>query len=106
MLSADILEIAGKKFTSRLIAGTGKYQNMSIMVEAIKASGAEIVTVAIRRLDLENPNEKTILDYLDWTKYSVLPNTAGCRTVEEALFVARLGRTVTNSNWVKLYQKS
>ena len=102
MLAADILEIAGKKFTSRLIAGTGKYQNMTMMVEAIKASGAEIVTVAIRRLDLENPNEKTILDYLDWTKYSVLPNTAGCRTVEEALFVARLGRTVTNSNWVKL----
>lgn len=99
---ADFLEIAGKKFTSRLIAGTGKYQNMGMMVEAIKASGAEIVTVAIRRLDLENPNEKSILDYLDWTKYSVLPNTAGCRTVEEALFVARLGRTVTNSNWVKL----
>ena len=58
MLSADILEIAGKKFTSRLIAGTGKYQNMSIMVEAIKASGAEIVTVAIRRLDLENPKQE------------------------------------------------
>ena len=98
----DHLEIAGKSFGSRLIAGTGKYRTMKQMVRAIEASGTEMVTVAIRRLDLDKPSEKTILDHLDWTKYSVLPNTAGCRTVEEALFVARLGKSVTNTNWVKL----
>ncbi len=98
----DQLEIAGKRFKSRLIAGTGKYRTTEDMVQAIEASGAEMVTVAIRRLDLDNPNEKTILDYLDWNKYNILPNTAGCRTLEEAMFVARLGRSVTNSNWVKL----
>jgi len=98
----DYLEIAGRKFTSRLIAGTGKHRTMEEMVRAMEASGTEIVTIAIRRLDLDNPNEKTILDYLDWDKYTVLPNTAGCRSMEEALFVARLGRSVTKSNWVKL----
>ena len=61
-----------------------------------------MVTVAIRRLDLDDPNKKTILDYIDWNKYQILPNTAGCRSVEEALFTARLGRSVSNSNWVKL----
>ena len=98
----DYLEISGKRFGSRIIAGTGKYRTIEDMGGAIEASGAEMVTVAIRRLDLDNPNEKTILDYLDWTKYTILPNTAGCRTLEEALFIARLGRSVTNSNWVKL----
>ena len=75
---------------------------MEEMVDAIEASGTEMVTVAIRRLDLDNPAEKTILDYIDWTKYNILPNTAGCKTVEEALFVARLGRQVSQTNWVKL----
>ena len=98
----DHLEIAGKSFKSRLIAGTGKYRTMEDMVQAIEASGAEMVTVAIRRLDLDDPNKKTILDYLDWNRYQILPNTAGCKTVEEALFTARLGRSVSNSNWVKL----
>jgi thiazole synthase len=98
----DPLVIAGKQFRSRLMVGTGKYRTMEEMVEAIKASGAEIVTVAIRRLDLDDPNKKTLLDYIDWSQYTILPNTAGCRTVEEALFIARLGRQVTGSNWVKL----
>ena len=98
----DQLVIAGKPFNSRLIVGTGKYRTMEEMVQAIEASGSEMVTVAIRRLDLDNPNEKTILDWLDWDKYNVLPNTAGCRTMEEALFIARLGKSVTNTNWVKL----
>ena len=98
----DYLEIADKRFSSRLIVGTGKYRTAEDMVQAIDASGTEMVTVAIRRLNLDNPNEKTILDHLDWDKYSILPNTAGCRTVEEAIFVARLGRSVTNSSWVKL----
>lgn len=98
----DHLEVAGKTFRSRLILGTGKYRSMEDMVRSMEASGAEIVTVAIRRLDLDDPNKMTILDYIDWNKYQVLPNTAGCRSVEEALFTARLGRSVCNSDWVKL----
>lgn len=98
----DCLEIAGKRFNSRMILGTGRYRNMDEMVQAIEASGAEMVTVAIRRLDLDDPDKNSILDYIDWNKYQILPNTAGCRTVEEALFTARLGRSVGNTNWVKL----
>jgi len=98
----DFLTIAGKKFKSRLIIGTGKYRTNDDMEAAAAASGAEMITVAIRRLNLDNPKEKTILDYLDWTKYTILPNTAGCRTVDEAIFTARLAREVTGSNWLKL----
>ncbi len=98
----DFLTIAGKKFKSRLIIGTGKYRTNDDMEAAAAASGAEMITVAIRRLNLDNPKEKTILDYLDWTKYPILPNTAGCRTVDEAIFTARLAREVTGSNWLKL----
>jgi thiazole synthase len=99
---SDDLVIAGKHFKSRLIVGTGRYRTMEDMVQALDASGTELVTVAIRRLDLDNPNEKTILDYIDWDRYSILPNTAGCQTVAEALFVAKLGREVTKTDFVKL----
>jgi thiazole synthase len=75
---------------------------MEDMVQAIEASGTEMVTVAIRRLDLDDPSQKTILDYIDWTKVNILPNTAGCATMEEALFVARLGREVAKTDFVKL----
>jgi thiazole synthase len=85
-----------------LIVGTGRYRTNEEMVEAIEASGTEMVTVAIRRLNLEDPTEKTILDYIDWDRYNILPNTAGCGTVEEALFVARLGREVARTDFVKL----
>ena len=98
----DPLTIAGKKFESRLMVGTGRHRNMDEMVASIQASGAEIVTVAIRRLDLDHPNEKNILDYFDWGRYTILPNTAGCKTVEEAVFTANLAREVTGSNWIKL----
>jgi len=98
----DYLEIAGKKFRSRLIVGTGKYRSTEEMLGAFEAAEAEIVTVAIRRLNLDNPNEKTLLDYIDWSRYTILPNTAGCRTVEEALFTARLARQVTGSDWIKV----
>ena len=98
----DHLEIGGKMFQSRLILGTGRYRTMEEMVQSIEASGTQMVTVAIRRLDLDDPNKKTILDYVDWNKYQILPNTAGCRTVEEALFIARLGKSVSNTNLVKL----
>ena len=97
-----MLTIAGKTFSSRLFLGTGKYASPEETVAALAASGTELVTVAIRRLDLDNPKARTELDFIDWERYSVLPNTAGCRTVDEALFTARLGREVTGSNWVKL----
>ncbi len=99
---SDDLVIGGKQFNSRLIVGTGRYRTNEDMVDAIAASGTEMVTVAIRRLNLDDPTEKTILDYIDWTKYNILPNTAGCATVEEALFVARLGREVAKTDFVKL----
>ena len=99
---SDELVIAGKKFNSRLIVGTGRYRTMEEMVAAVEASGTEMITVAIRRLDLDDPTSKTLLDYIDWSKYQMLPNTAGCATVEEALFVARLGREVGQTNFVKL----
>ncbi len=101
-MTEDLLSIGGKTFRSRLIAGTGKYRSMEEMRDAIDASGAEIVTVAIRRLPLDKPDEPNLMDYLDWQRYTILPNTAGCRTVDEALFTARLARELTGSDWVKL----
>ena len=98
----DDLIIAGKRFRSRLMVGTGKYESPEVCVAALEASGAEIVTVAIRRLDLDNPKARTELDYIDWQRYTILPNTAGCKTVEEALFTARLARELTGSSWLKL----
>ncbi len=98
----DKLVIAGKEFRSRLMVGTGKYRNYEEMNAALAASGCEIVTVAIRRLDLDDPKKKTLLDYVDWSKYTILPNTAGARTAEEAVRTARLARAMGLSNWVKL----
>jgi thiazole synthase len=98
----DELVIAGKRFSSRLMIGTGKYADPETCLAALDASGAQIVTVAIRRLDLNNPDKQNELDYIDWSRYTVLPNTAGSTTVEEALFTARLGRELTGSDWVKL----
>ena len=98
----DELVIAGKTFQSRLILGTGRYRSMEDMVRAVEASGTGMITVAIRRLDLDDPSKKTILDYIDWNRFQILPNTAGCATVEEALFVARLGREVGKTDFVKL----
>lgn len=96
------LTIAGKTFGSRLILGTGKYSSPEACRAALDASGTEMVTVAIRRLDFDNPDKQTELDYIDWDRYAILPNTAGSKTVEEAVFTARLGRELTGSNWVKL----
>ena len=99
---SDKLVIAGKEFDSRLIVGTGRYRTDQDMIEALEASGTGMVTVAIRRLDLDNPGEKTILDQIDWNKYNILPNTAGCSSVEEAIYVAKLGREITKTDFVKL----
>ena len=98
----DKLVIAGKSFTSRLMVGTGRHRSMEEMVASVESSETEIITVAIRRLDLDDASKKGILDHLDWTKYTILPNTAGCKTPEEALTTARLARAMGLSDWVKL----
>jgi len=98
----DALVIAGKSYRSRLMVGTGKYASPEECIAALDASGAEIVTVAIRRLDLDKPNARTELDYIDWQRYTILPNTAGSKTAEEAIFTAKLARELTGSSLVKL----
>src|SRR5437588_2597957 len=97
----DPLLIAGRSFRSRLIVGTGKYKSFQETARAIDASGAEIVTVAVRRVNLDRDKE-SLLDYIDPKKYFLLPNTAGCYTADEAIRAARLGREVGISDWVKL----
>ena len=96
------LIIGGKEFKSRLMVGTGKYANFKIMKEAIEASGAELVTVAVRRVNLDEPGKESMLDYIDRKKITILPNTAGCYTAEEAMRVARIGRAAGISDMVKL----
>ncbi|MEX2431136.1 MAG: thiazole synthase [Dehalococcoidia bacterium] len=98
----DLLRIGDFTFTSRLFAGTGRHRSNEEMAASLEASGAEVVTVAIRRLNLDNPNEPTILDFIDPDRFTVLPNTAGCKTVEEALTIARLSRSLGLPNWIKL----
>ena len=98
----DTLVIAGTELRSRLFVGTGKYSDDTTMVAALEASGCELVTVALRRLDLDNPKKKTILDVIDWRRFRILPNTAGCRTADEAIRIARLARSMGLSDWVKL----
>jgi Uncharacterized enzyme of thiazole biosynthesis len=100
--AADRLVIAGVELRSRLFLGTGKYPTDESMLAALEASGCELVTVALRRLDLDDPKKKTILDVVDWKRYRILPNTAGCRTAEEAIRIARLARSMGLSDWVKL----
>ena len=99
---ADPLVVAGVELRSRLFLGTGKYATDEAMLGALEASGCELVTVALRRLDLDNPNKKTILDVIDWHRYRILPNTAGCRTADEAIRIAHLARSMGLSDWVKL----
>lgn len=99
---SDELVIAGKSFTSRLMTGTGRHRNSADLAASIKASGTQIITVAIGRLNLDNPNEKTLLDEIDWDRYQVLPNTAGSKTAEQAVWTAKLAREVTGSDWIKL----
>jgi thiazole synthase len=95
------LVIAGRAFQSRLIVGTGKYKDGPETQRAIEASGAEMVTVAVRRVNLDRSKE-SLLDYIDPQRYFLLPNTAGCFTAEEAVRAARLGREVGLSDWVKI----
>ncbi len=96
------LEIAGRAFESRLIVGTGKYRTNAEMLEAIRASGAEMVTVAVRRVDLERSQDEGILHHLDPGEFFLLPNTAGCYSADDAVRYARLGRAAGLNDWVKL----
>ena len=96
------LVIGGREFGSRLIVGTGKYASNEEMVEAIDASGADMVTVAVRRVDLDRTKEEGMLYHLDPERFFLLPNTAGCYTAEDAIRYARLGRAAGFSEFVKL----
>src|SRR5213593_3224674 len=98
----DTFTIAGKTFTSRLIVGTGKYSSHAVMVKAHEASGAEMITVAVRRVNISDRSKESLLDYIDRGKYFILPNTAGCYSADEAVLAARMAREVGLSNWVKL----
>ncbi|MBF0169861.1 MAG: thiazole synthase [Nitrospinae bacterium] len=101
MTDHDTLTIAGRTFSSRLLMGTGKFRSSKEMSDALAASGAEIVTVALRRVDIGDPQDH-ILAHVDPAKYLILPNTSGARNAEEAVKLARLARAAGISNWVKL----
>ncbi|MFH0702907.1 MAG: thiazole synthase [bacterium] len=96
------LTIAGKTFKSRLLIGTGKFKDFETMRQAHIASGAEIVTVAIRRVDIGAIGHVGLMNYIDTKRFWILPNTAGCQSVDEAIRVARLGKAMGINNWVKL----
>jgi len=98
----DSFVLAGRTFSSRLIVGTGKYPSNAVMVQAHDASGAEMVTVAVRRVNISDRSRESMLDYIDPSRYVLLPNTAGCYTADEAIRTARLAQEAGLSNWIKL----
>src|SRR5271163_4159332 len=99
---SDVLRIAGRDFSSRLFVGTGKYRSFQEMARCHAASGAEVVTVAVRRVNLTDRSKESLLDYIDRSRMFILPNTAACYTADDAIRTARLAREVGLSNWVKL----
>jgi thiazole synthase len=99
---SDTLKIGKHEFTSRLIVGTGKYETFPLMAQALEASGAQVVTVAVRRVNLTDRSKESLLDYIDRKRYTILPNTAGCYTAEDAVRAARLAREVGLSDLIKL----
>jgi len=107
-VQSDTWTVAGRTFSSRLIVGTGKYKSLEENAAAVEASGAEIVTVAVRRVNISDPNQPMLTDFIDPKKVTYLPNTAGCFTAEDAIRVALLGRDLLEKNknpgagWVKL----
>ncbi|WP_202081046.1 thiazole synthase [Caldalkalibacillus salinus] len=102
ILENDVLEIGGQKFRSRFMIGTGRYPNPYIQQEAIKASESEILTFAIRRVNLEDPEEDAILQHLEGMSFTYLPNTSGAKNAEEAIRIARLAKASGISNWIKI----
>jgi len=101
-MTADTFRIGKYEFTSRLIVGTGKYPSMDVMRAAHEASGAEMVTVAIRRINLDDPTGKTMLDYIDRAKIRILPNTAGCYNAKDAILTAKLARELLETDLIKV----
>src|SRR4051794_12696452 len=101
-MTADALVISGRTFSSRLLIGTGKYPSNQVMAAAHDASGAEVVTVAVRRVNVSDRSKESLLDYIDPKRYFLLPNTAACYTADDAIRTARLAREVGLSHWVKL----
>ena len=99
---SDTFTLGGRSYRSRLMVGTGKYKDFAETRRAIDASGAEMVTVAVRRVNITDPKAPNLLDHLDPKRYTILPNTAGCYTVEDALRTARLAREAGVGNWVKI----
>ena len=102
MTTPEPLVIAGREFRSRLILGTGKYSDEQVMVDAFDASGTEMVTVALRRVNLDDLGKGSLIDHIDQDRYLLLPNTAACYTADEAVRTARLARELGGWNWVKL----
>lgn len=98
----EVLRIADREFSSRLFVGTGKYRSFPEMARCHAASGAEVVTVAVRRVNLDDRSKESLLDHIDRSRMFILPNTAACYTADDAIRTARLGREVGLSNWVKL----
>ena len=98
----DSLVIAGRAFSSRLFVGTGKYSSYPVMARALEASGCEVVTVAVRRVNISDRSKESLLDHIDPKKYFLLPNTAGCYTSADAIRTARLAREAGLSDWIKL----
>jgi len=101
-LNLPPLQLGSKTLNSRLFVGTGKYSNFKVMNEALEASGTEVVTVAVRRLDFKAPPEEQLMNHLDARKYHLLPNTAACFNAEDAIRITRMGRELGMGNWVKL----
>ena len=93
-MATDKLVIGGREFRSRLMVGTGKYASFEQMAQAIELSGAEIVTVAVRRVNISDRSKESLLDYLDLKNYTLLPNTAGCYTADDAVRTCRLAREI------------
>ncbi len=102
MTKPEPLVVAGREFHSRLILGTGKYRDERVMVEAFDASGTEMVTVALRRVNLDDLGKGSLIDHIDQDRYLLLPNTAACYTADDAIRTARLARELGGWNWVKL----
>lgn len=101
-MNEDVLTIGKHRFTSRLIVGTGKYPSPEVMQQAHEASGTQLVTVAIRRINLDERSGKTLLDYIDRSKFAILPNTAGCYNAKEAVLTAQLARELLETDLIKL----
>jgi len=98
----DSLIIAGREFKSRLILGSGKYESFGLMTKSLEAAETDMVTVAVRRVNLTDRSKESLLDFIDTKRYHILPNTAGCYSADEAIRTAMLAREVLDNNWIKL----